>query len=386
MSTFLEDYYNIIVSETDFTYTQNSVNASSYHYSIPKYHGSTEKLKEIHQNFKKMHSNDTSDLKKVLDTTVYSEHWFRCPNQYKGNGVEKNIHIIKKGVMSDFIIDYIPENSINIDHHNMVEFGVVEAPKCKPSTKQQSLVVHDNDKQLIFSKCLEQPVLYRKIFDECYKQTRFDVYEYWIKIGMALKNTFNNEVDAFELFDYYSSKGIKYEGREKTYIKFNTFVKRQDGLTIGTIYIYAMEDNKHKFIEIMNRNTFELEQSDICKYLKTLAGYKFIYKKTGNIYQLYCYNGRYWEQDDVLLRSFISNELYEFLKTILTEVYWESKDFSKMKLQLNRLKTIKYKKELIESYKENGCSQEIEFDNKWHLLGFNNLVYDLHIGGFREYQ
>ena len=29
----------------------------------------------------------------------------------------------------------------------------------------------------------------------------------------------------------------------------------------------------------MNKNTFELGQTDMCHYLKLIAGYKFLYKK-----------------------------------------------------------------------------------------------------------
>ena len=33
------------------------------------------------------------------------------------------------------------------------------------------------------------------MFDECYKKERFEVYEYWISVGMAIKNTFLNEIN-----------------------------------------------------------------------------------------------------------------------------------------------------------------------------------------------
>ena len=46
----------------------------------------------------------------------------------------------------------------------------------------------------------------KKIFDDCYKQKRFDDYDDWITAGMAIKNTFNKD-DALELFNYYSTKG-----------------------------------------------------------------------------------------------------------------------------------------------------------------------------------
>lgn len=234
---------------------------------------------------------------------------------------------------------------------------------------------------------ITQPDIYKKMFDECYKQDRFDRYDYWLSVGMALKNTMENEDEAVDLFDYYSSKGSNYEGFEKTKYKFKSFTKKtQPGHTVATIYYYAMEDNKPKFIEIMNKNSFELGQTDICKYLKVLAGQKFLYKKSGDLYKLYCFNGKYWENDDTIMRQCISEELYDFLKMLLIQVYWNNKEFNSLKCKIDKLKTISYKKDIIETYKEIGVNNEIKFDDKWGLLGFNNLVYDLQDGCFRDYR
>jgi len=68
-----------------------------------------------------------------------------------------------------------------------------------------------------------------------------------------------------------------------------SFVKKynNEGYTIATIYYYAIEDNKTKFVEIMSKNTLELGQTDMCKFLKLIAGYKFVYKIIGGNYILY---------------------------------------------------------------------------------------------------
>ena len=47
-----QKYYNLDFTENEFKYTQNNCNINSYLYSIPKWNLSTEKLKEIHSNFK----------------------------------------------------------------------------------------------------------------------------------------------------------------------------------------------------------------------------------------------------------------------------------------------------------------------------------------------
>ena len=74
LQEFLETNYKLTFKEDAFTYTENESKHGSYHYSIPKWNLSTEKLKEIHTKLK-----NTFDNKDVIDTTIYSEHWFRCP-------------------------------------------------------------------------------------------------------------------------------------------------------------------------------------------------------------------------------------------------------------------------------------------------------------------
>jgi putative DNA primase/helicase len=406
LQKFLKKYYNLEFKSNEFKYTQNSDKKGSYHYSIPKWHASTSKLKEIHKNLSKIYQKEfiykTEKIQKCIDTCIYSEHWFRCPNQSKGNlelEKGKNIHIIKEGKIDDFIINYIPKKSKNIESYKFFEKESLE--KSDNETKETEIIEYEsknkalelslyNDKDNnILSTTISKPVLYKKIFDECYNQERFEKYEYWISIGMAIKNTFIDDKEGFDLFNYYSSKGSNYEGYEKTKSKYMTFIKKinSNGITIATIHYYAIEDNKPKFIEIMSKNSFDLGQTDICKYIQIIAGNKFIYKKNlNNQYKLYCYNGKYWENDDIILRNWISSELYNFLKTILIEVYWNTKDFNIIKNKVEKLKTISFKKELIETYKELGLKNEIQFDEKWWLFGFTNKVYDMEEEIFRDYR
>lgn len=118
-----------------------------------------------------------------------------------------------------------------------------------------------------------------------------------------------------------------------------------------------------------------------------IAGKKFIYKIIGeNTYKLYCFNGKYWQNDDVILKKCISSELYDFLKMILIEVYWNQKEFNACKTKIDKLKVLSFKKDIIETYKEFGVDDSINFDDKWKLLGFNNGVYDMEDEIFREYK
>jgi len=414
LQEFMKTFYALEFTVDDFKYTRNDKKPNSYHFSIPKWNAITEKLKEIFTNFQKFLKAKSNSLGKAVDTTIYSEHWFRCPNQYKGSGEMNDIHQIIVGDMTDFIVEYIPKKSINIDnityiHHvattkqvkhvaklntqdvnpltaiirNEIEEIDITAP---PVTTE--LAKYENiQKENVLSNILSKPMTCRKLFDDCYKKERFDEYESWVIICMALKNSFTHD-DALELFNYFSSKGKKYEGFEKTKYKFMSFVKKynNEGYTIATIYYYAIEDNKPKFIEIMSKNTLELGQTDMCKFLKLIAGYKFVYKLIGGNYILYCYNGKYWQTDDVIFKKTVSNDLHDFLKTILIDVYWNSREFPQIKSKLDKLKSYNYKTELLKTYKEYGINDEITFDDNWHLLGFNNMVYDMELGEIRDYK
>ena len=434
LKNFLATYYNLHFEDNDFKYTKNNSKEGSYHYSIPKWNLTTEKLKEIHIEFIKEYKTDlTNEIDNktsiCVDTSIYSEHWFRCPNQYKGNNNDVSKHIIVNGNMKDFIIDYILEFSININ--NIIKINKINNDIIVPITSNSSIIpiksrtrkiktninnvnvnVNENALQIVIpsintstntsiiesttnihpellSESIFRSNLYKQFFENCYKQTRFDDYNTWISIGMAIKKIFPNDEDGLELFNYFSSKGQNYDGIELTTKKFNSFdADREKGYNVETIYYYAMQDNKPKAIDIISKNTLQLAPTDICSFIKLLAGNKFFYKVENNIYSLYCYNGSYWEKDDVVLRSFISNELHEFLKYILVNVYWETvgREFQQYKNKIDRLKTISYKREIIETYKEYNSRRDINFDDKWWLFGFNNKVYDMKECEFRDYK
>jgi phage/plasmid-associated DNA primase len=419
--TFLKDKYNLeFDKDNDFKYTKNNGKIGSYHYSIPKWNLSTEALKEIHTEFLKTYPSEfiVKINKKetyCVDTTIYSEHWFRCPNQSKGDSHSNSVHQIIFGNMEDFIIDYIPSTSINININNNNK--KIFAPITKSITDNiqniilqpivaQSIVSHPitsetivppllpianqilptENQESLLSNEISKVDIYRKLFDECFAPIRFNDYQNWIKVGMAIKNTIIKSDDALQLFIYYSSKGANYEGIETTTSKYNSFKIKYDGYGVGTIYKMAIEDNKNNTIRILSNNKLQFHSTDICRFIKAMAGHRFFYKKENNNYILYCYNGKYWEANDVLLRSFISKELYELLKDILITVYWNSRDFQSYKTKLDKLNNLTFKREIIETYKEYNSRSDIDFDSKWWLFGFNNIVYDMEKCIFREYE
>ena len=111
MVDFLHQIYGICIGVDDILYTKNFAKQGSFHYSIPSLHCSCIKLKEIHKALKKIVSQ--------IDTTIYSEHWFRLPNQSKEQD-SKTIHKIITGEMKDHFIEFINKDSICIDDNEMI--------------------------------------------------------------------------------------------------------------------------------------------------------------------------------------------------------------------------------------------------------------------------
>ena len=310
---FMKKYYNIPINENQISYTENKSVNGSFHYSIPSLYCSCMKLKEIHTKLLEKNKDIfiyqlNESIQKVIDTTIYSKHWFRLPNQSKEQKKDTE-HIIKRGKMEDFILGYIPKNSICIDDYKFIDdVNIIKVKnKSKKITKKvneefDDIVKKDEqsnnnllEEKIKLEHVNEKFILFKKFFDECYKKDRFDDYTDWISVGFAIKNRFGD--DGFELFNYYSTKGMKYEGLNETKKKYDSFTLNdiEQKSTIASLYYFALKDNKIKYIELIKKyslfKNFDMTSTDIAKYIQHLKPNDFMWKDDS----LYCYNGKYWD-------------------------------------------------------------------------------------------
>lgn len=255
---FMSKFYNIKIDEDDIYYTNNKSKKGSHHYSIPKYYAKARKIKEILDNFFQHHidqflykSENKKKDHKVVDTSFCMNGWFRCPNQHK-EGEKNTEHIIIKGKMEDFILTNVPENSICIDEYPFL--GGYNIKNNKESNKEVKIKNNNSGSNGMINKFDEKEIgIYKRFFDECYEQIRFDYYQYWINVGMAIKNKYGDY--GFELFEYFSNKSNAPDDKEKLINKYNSFKENLDkSITVATIYFYAKEDNKKRFNEIIKEN------------------------------------------------------------------------------------------------------------------------------------
>ena len=132
--------YGISLLDDDFKYTRNRSKYGSYHVSIPRVYGSLAELKNICTVLlDKYPDKYTKDGNNLLDPVVYSSRWFRAPNQLK-EGVAGTEHEIISGVIRDFIIEYIPDDAIELERLSAsgVDFNAVTTiaiPKAEDKKK-----------------------------------------------------------------------------------------------------------------------------------------------------------------------------------------------------------------------------------------------------------
>ena len=384
---FMKDNYDLEISVNDVMYTENKHKKGSYHYSVPKYNCSCDNLKKIHTELKK--------IVPQIDTTIYSDHWFRLPNQSK-EGKIKTKHKIIVGEMKDFICAYIDPSSTNINNHKSLSYIQKKVTETKKEIINNIDDVDDIKKQDETKKITRADFnMLKDIYDNCLHKKRYNEYLYWVNVGMALKFTYDDS--GFDSWIYFSSKAKNPDPKDKLKLKWNSFNKNnnQNPITIATIYHYAKEDNKDEYIKIMRKyNKFNLDgltATDVSKYIKYLMPNNFFWQIRTNPKSevLYCYNGRYWEETDAPLKRYISNELYEFLKDYIVTCYFDETDnklFEKMRRSINRLKTNNFMEEIVKVSKLYLINNEIEFDSQFNLFGFEDKVYDLNNGEFRDYK
>ena len=242
---FMNEFYSINIFPEDISYTKNEKVNGSYHYSIPKYYCSTEKLREIHNNFVKLYRNEyTKDIKgksnNVIDCGIYSEKWFRYPQQSKGL-IKGTHHIIVKGKMKDFVVEHIPKNSICIEDN---KFKCDEKSfNIKNRKIKRNISVKFNRDHKNFTLV---PTSTIKKYLDIVNVERANDYNDWINMGMYIFNC-NHTKDSFDLWDSWSQCCPSYCHNTCKY-KWSTF-KFYD-VSIEKIKYLAKQDNKEKYEEI----------------------------------------------------------------------------------------------------------------------------------------
>ncbi len=370
LNNFLRDEGYEVKIENDFVYTQNekylkenNPNGKSYHYTVKSLYGMNKDIGELIKKFKKSYNYGCE-----IDTSIYGDKWWRLPYQTKGKkNINDNVvgseHKIVKGNIEDFIIVSIPDGCKRVELKkvdNAKKFKMNQ--ELSPSMKEIDNISDVSDLTSLCSysvsgiTCAEDidasrsEDVFKRFIEECYKAERYNNYDEWIKIGIALKNTYNNE-KGFELFHTFSKKSNKYVCEEDVKKYWENIKVKDDNhekLTLKSLYYWAKEDNYEKYKIIIKENAwyrniiYKITHNDIARYIKNnMTSSKFVWVKN----KLYCYDGERWHNNDLEFSRFISEDLYNHLMDILVVAKKENvNEFNKVAKQLNVLKQHSFKR------------------------------------------
>ena len=239
----------------------------------------------------------------------------------------------------------------------------------------------------------------------------------WIEVGWCLHNIDSGNSDLLALWNEFSKKSSKYRNGEceKLWGRF-----RKDGkmLGLGSLYYWAQKDSPEKYIEIWRKDIrYYIEKSltqtnyDVARVLFEM--YKYNYKCASIKHnQWFEFRDHRWHEIDtgVNLRSRISTDLVrEYCQVMsdyndeITNVDEDSKKTTEEKEKVknkieerlkklsaitNSLKTTNFKNNIMKECSELFYDRQFlnKLDENRYLLGFDNGVYDLKTGEFRDGQ
>ena len=240
---------------------------------------------------------------------------------------------------------------------------------------------------------------------------RADDHNTWMQVGWCLHNI---DYDLLDTWIKFSSKSEKSNisgtdhGRSSERCKYLWDDMYDEGLNIGSLYLWAKEDNFEKYKELKSKNlrvyllkSLNMTHHDIAQVIFQKYKHDFVCSSSKKK-SWYQFKNHRWNSldDNVELKRKISTEIVnEYLK-LASEVAKEAAemhDDDDQKDQLMervkkissialKLKVNNFKKnvldECVELFYKNKFEEQL--DTKINLIGFENGVYDLEKHEFRD--
>ena len=238
----LSDFFNIDVDDISYTVSKKDLEYS-YHWCFNGFYTTVENLKKCMTDFK----NKYSKFDKYIDLIVYSNNWwFRLP--FQTNDDKPYTHKIKKGEISEFIINYIPD-------------------ECKLLSMNIKNNIDTIDNNTIINNIQIENLL------KCLLPARCDNYDDWIKVGFIINNEMG--INGYNIFDDWSKLSQKYD-KEKVRIFYNNIKpKEHGGIKIGTLKKMAKEDNLKLYKKLTKKIIINEELEEKSKDSYNLIKTKF---------------------------------------------------------------------------------------------------------------
>lgn len=231
--------------------------------------------------------------------------------------------------------------------------------------------------------------------------SRADTFDSWMRVGWCLRNIDHRLLQKWVDFSKKSSKFVDGECERLWNIM------RDDGLGIGSLHMWAKQDDKAAYDKLIEKDLFSLISNsstkthhDIAKVVHFLYKYEFTCASIKHNFWYEFKNHRWIPCDSAnTLRLRLSTDVVK--KYLSASAYYANKasseddsderdrftEKSKRLLEIaNKLKDCPFKENILKECRDLFYIEKFEekLDSKCHLLGFENGVYDLEADEFRE--
>jgi len=349
-------------------------------------YGSTKPDCEPYHVTRVYHYNKAEDLlENHTNDTLTPEYELQCVELLSMRNKEEEVKVLK-------------EAKVAIEEYNKLVLPSIEAKKKSKLNLE------------IFGKCInlqeikaskEEFELAKQLVSRCLNRARSDNYEDWIKLGWTLHNIDHRLLDTWMEFSSFSSKYNESECKKLWNLM------RSDTLSMGTLRWWAKKDNEAEYDLILSENVMTLVDAcvgsngahyDVARVVQGL--FKDSYRFTGkDCWYTFKPEKHRWvrNREGLQLRLLLSNDVCK--KFMERSLYWNneairnqdnrsSQDEKSKKLSeiAINLKKSGYKDGVMKECKCLFTDEKFEeiLDSKFHLIGFENGVYDLRIHEFRE--
>jgi P4 family phage/plasmid primase-like protien len=231
---------------------------------------------------------------------------------------------------------------------------------------------------------------------------RANNYQKWVRLGWCLRNI---DYRLLEVWIEFSQRSPKFQEGECE--KMWNYMK-DDGLNIGSLHLWAKEDNPDEYKNLIKRGLQTLlnnsvssgTHTDIAEVVHYMYKYEYVCVSIKNNCWYEFRNHRWMSCDSGFsLRNKISKELcdvYYNYRIVLSQnaALAEDDDTRKgfdVKLKklgelIPKLKTCSFKDNIMKESREIFYIEKFEekLDSRCHLVGFENGVFDLESYEFRE--
>lgn len=280
--------------------------------------------------------------------------------------------------------------------------------------KEYEALIHQRKMRLHFKNSIisKIPVSRSNINEEEYQRARSlvdllcagraDSYNDWIAVGWCLRNIDHRLLEKWVEFSKKSSKFVEGECE-----KLWNYM-RQEGacLRLGTLHMWAKNDNPEKYNELMQVDLRELikvsrsgTEYDVAKVVEKLYDHQFLYDSRNKLW--YYFDSHRWHltNDGIALKRKLPTEVvnaYRLQISTYCGIAAQSQDTDE-KERLDKLvedlQAIikKLKRASFQSSVMVECAMLFEvdkidekMDSNPHLIGFENGTYDLNSLEFRE--